>query len=411
MQAIVLIEVYAIFKSRRPPLQVSKIFEEVYQNVRAAPSDVCAAIENSNLCQLVNDISVLNGNLSYDEVMQASSSVYLDEFAFSNDAKCKQRLFLACYTLDQQHATLFGRQRTACFPGSGMDLPFPKPQSSWDANHERRGSGMPTPTRVWEAIDGGSLVGSGQSTYDVFQSMLMMACLGDSAELDSPGYAPDSGSDAAPLPSTMEQSPRIKMAYHAFMLCKHTPIRDLLAVAGESWVMAEKLSSQADYTAAQIEGRHWAKGFVDSAMEFSMGLEQAPVNRAVRHALKLLELHSNHPKTGLLFQEWAVYLASVVIWARAYVTSTRPHTRQRLSIPNLNEPRLSSHELDQAVSTVIAAGPSSHIDLDEAKNVLVWTRARIENVDIPHNCGLTNGALDVLGRLVAKGGEEGWFGS
>ena len=36
MQAMVLIEVYSIFKSRRPPLQLSKIFQDVYQTVRTS---------------------------------------------------------------------------------------------------------------------------------------------------------------------------------------------------------------------------------------------------------------------------------------------------------------------------------------------------------------------------------------
>ena len=92
---------------------------------------------------------------------------------------------------------------------------------------------------MWEAFEGGNPKELGRQSYDVFQSMLMMACLSEPAA-EAKGY--QYGDPSAVL-SAMEQSPRVKMAYNSFMLCKHTPIRDLLAVAGESWVMAEKMST------------------------------------------------------------------------------------------------------------------------------------------------------------------------
>ena len=60
---------------------------------------------------------------------------------------------------------------------------------------------------------------------------------------------------------------------------------------------------------------------------------------------------------------------------------------------------------------LLAAATNSDINLEQAKTVLLWTKARIETVDIPHNCGLTNGALDVLGKLATRGDEAGWFGA
>ena len=349
----------------------------------------------------------------------ADDSAYLEDFessASSLDAHVKQRLFLACYVLDQLHATLFGRRRTTCFSGVGTDLPFTRSQGSWDATNEHRMSDESEYSRVWEALDGGNMDERRQHSYDVFQFMLMMACVADSnTDSDSPGYAAHPTRDLSPILSTMEQSPRIKMAYNTLMLCKHTPIRDLLAVAGESWVIGEKLSSQAEYTAAQIESRQWAKGFTDPSMNFSVEQEQAPVNRALRYAWRILELYHNHPRTGLIFQEWSVYLASVVIWARAYVTSNKPPApgaaRLSVSVPKPSEPQPSPNELDQTVSAMIESGPNGNVIIDEAKNILLWTTTMIKEVDIPHNCGLTNGALDVLNKLVARGSEEGWFGS
>ena len=358
--------------------------------------------------KLANDVSAVSGEITNDS-MEMSSTGYLDEIALSIDGKCKQRLLLACYIIDQQHAVLFGRQRTSCFSGAGVDLPFPRTQASWDAKHTH--TNYTTHPRVWDAFDSDNSVDSGLQTYDVFQSTLMMACLEDGLDSDSPAYASDTNTWTSRMLSRLEQSPRIKMAYHTFMLCRNAPIRELLAVAGESWVMAEKLSNQAEYTTAQMETRHWAKGVPDSAAEFDFEAGRVPVSTAVRHALQMLELYLNHPKTGLLFQEWAVYLATLVLWARAYVTANKLEQGSRLSVANPSARRPSLPDLDQELPSLIATAVNSDINIEQAKTVILWTKARIETVDIPHNCGLTNGALDVLGKLAATGGEDGWFGS
>lgn len=340
-------------------------------------------------------------------------SGYSDDFdtALSPiDAHVRQRLLLACYVLEQQHASLFGRPGTSCFPGSAMDLPFPRSQVSWDTLHEQPVVDEPKYRRVFDALESADKEEHQSTTFDVFQSMLLMACLADSTdEPYDPVSAFYSSRNGSSIPCTMEQSPRVEMAYHTLMFCKHTPVRDMLAVAGESWVIGEKLTNPADYTASQIQCRQWAAGFGAHNIEFSLEPTQAPVNEALRHALRILELHQEHPKTGLLFQEWSVYLASVAIWARAYVTTNEAsqHGPRLSSLAS----RPSMAELDRTVTTTILSGSSGSIDIDDAMNILLWTKAKIEKVDIPHNCGLTNGALDVLGKLVSKGRGVGWFGS
>ena len=354
--------------------------------------------------KLANDVLAVSGDVSSDAI-NASNTAFMDEAALTIDIKCRQRLLLTCYTVDQQHAALFGRQRTNCYSGAGMDLPFPGNQSAWDAPHSHPPDSIRS-SRVWEAMDSASLDEPGQPPYDMFQSMLLMSVLAEGNDLDSSAYVPDRDK----LFSKMNQSPKIKMAHHTFMLCRYAPVRDLLGVAGESWVMAEKLSTQTEYTAAQMATRHWAKGMRDSATEFNLEASQISISSAIKHALKILELHSDHPKTGLLYEEWAMYLASITLWARAYVTAGKLEQGRRLSVANTPERRPSLHDLDQEIPVLLAAMTRNDVSLDQAKTILLWAKARIETVDIPHICGLTNGALDVLGKLAAKGTDDGWFG-
>lgn len=406
MQAIVLNEIYFLFGARRPPLHFSKTFVELYRML-ASDTEVFGY---DSVSPPPNTHTVHVGDL-VDEPWDSG---------FSNmDAKCKQRLLFVCYMLDQQHATLFGRQRTICVPMLGLTLPFPRPQFVWDAPHEHRAeihfqrqSDLPIYDRVFQAVgDVPSMTEVSQGPHDAFQSSLIMACLVDpSNDLQTCGFTADDGVDLSPILYAVEQSPRMRLTYHTFMLCKHSPVRDLLAVAGESWCMAEKLSSQADYTASQIEARAWAQGAADCCIDTGVDDQETPVQRALCHARQIIDIHRSHPKTGLLFQEWSVYLAAVVFWARAYVVEREPGRKPRLSIPSPAEPKLSSHELERDIAAVIDGGAVT-LGWKETKSVLLWVKLRIERVDMPHNCGLTNGALDVLGKLATRGNEDGWFGA
>ena len=390
-----------MFKARRPPLQFSRAFEDVYR---------CLGGDPEALNPLPSDLA-MNGMPNYlDE--------YVGSVTHADEVLSKQHLLAACYILDSQHATLFGRQLTSCYAGSGMELPFPVALSSWD------GKGGVNPRlnshqRVWQVLDRGNLDEPAQQPpRDVFQSMLMIACLANPSNASERFHPSDPNKDLLPVIGAMQQSAQIKMAYNTFMLCNNTPVRDLLAVAGESWVMAEKLSHQADYVASQIEARNWASAAGYPADFIAAGLDddqQPPVHKAVRHALRMIQLHMDHPKTGLPFQEWSVYLAAVVIWAFAHVSSSTftatTVQRPRLSVPDPVQPNLSTYEVEQTVTAVVSRSGSVAVEPEEARRVLLWAKAAIERVDLPHNCGLTNGALDVLGKLAMRGREDGWFGA
>ncbi len=361
--------------------------------------------------QLANDPSVVDPEI-LDSGPMAGTTIgsisSMDDFGglHTLDIQVRKRLLMICFMLDVQHATLFGRQKIACFTGAGLDLPFPERQSVWDAPSVRPTRDETSEQKVWQAISDGSTTGPAHPGYDFFQSTLILAAVC----VECPGLQTLSPEDLvsqqdnyASLFSMMEQSPRSKLAYHTGKLCRLTPIRDLLAVAGESWVMSEKLETAKQFAEAQHRCQEWASAKALEPFE-------EPVQKAVHHALKILELHQNYPKTGTLFQEWSIYIASVVIWARAHTTSKTPQRMLRLSVPQPTEPRMSTQEIERAASAVIASGASEPIDSEQAKHVLLWTKMKIEKVDVPHVCGLTNGALDVLGKLITRGNEDGWFG-
>lgn len=302
----------------------------------------------------------------------------------SIDTESKQRLLLSCYLLEEQCNSLFGRSSDIGFPGLCNNLPFPSRQATWDTPTEMQHSHSPPRERladVFRILQ----CNPPQRNLGAFQSSLMSAWL-----CDDSNNCVDSANDSQLLVNAMEQSARARLIYHTAMMCKNTPyLRDLLAVAGESWIMSEKLSTETEFYGAQIEVRKWASGgYGNSQM----------IQEAVSHALKILAIHQQTPKTGLLYQEWAVYLAALVIWAIAYVLSDR----------RIAGPALTPAALERSVCITIRNGHGAVKEWAEVHNILLWTQMKLQQVDVPHTCGLVSGALDVLGKLVARGSEDGW---
>ena len=295
----------------------------------------------------------------------------------------KQRLLLSCYLLVQQCNSLFGRSHDIDIPGLCSNLPFPSSQTTWGDLTGMQPSHNTSTERTADIFRILQCNGPPQQRFGAFQSSLMVAWLCDDSN-DCMGSA----NDYQTLAFAMEQSARTKLIYHTAMMCKNTPhLRDLLAVAGESWVMGEKLSTETLFFASQVEVRKWVSGgYGNSQM----------IQEAVSHALEILAIHQQTPKTGLLYQEWAVYLAAVVIWARAYVCFDE----------RIVGSALTTTQLESSVSK-IAKGHGS-VSYAEAHNILLWTQTKLQQVDVPHTCGLVSGALDVLGKLVVRGCEDGW---
>lgn len=294
-----------------------------------------------------------------------------------------------------------------------LTLPFPNTQECWDQGLYDHTLNAPSFERFYDALRPVPFMTiPSRIPHDIFTSTIMLNCLCDSnnsfEQLQITGFEDES--DLSNVLLAAERSPRARLSYHTFMLCKSTPVRALLAVAGESWVMAEKMSSQAEYMAAQLEVSRWVNGVpcADGPGQESQAREQ-DISKALDHAFEILRIHQAHSRTGIMFQEWAVHLATIMIWAYVHITS-----RQSPRATNgqcLDVSRLSQHELEVATLSILKNGSKGLTSWDQALCILTWTKKRLEKIDaIPHQNGLLSGALDVLGKLVANGDEEGrWF--
>ncbi|RMY99521.1 hypothetical protein D0864_04026 [Hortaea werneckii] len=403
MQAIVLTEVYTIFKARNLSAHFSPPFLEVYT-------------------LLENDHEALR-HPSADE--EYRSPLYLNDQRAEIDSQhgngravdiaCKQRLLSTCFILDQSNSAFFGRSQANCSAVAGHSLPLPQTASPWDASprpqldagYDGRAASMPSfdmVSHAQEALSG--TPADAKPETDAFKLEFLMACISDkNIGVDTFEYLAAGPNNEPSLVSASKSSPQTRLKYHLYMLCRNTPVRSLLSVVGESWCVGEKLNSHHDYSKAQAEAHGWANATARHHGE-PTAIDQAPF-----HARNILAIHRTYPRTGLLYHEWALFLSAIVIWARAYVSCTSGRRRPRLSI-SIPDPHRTKHpklSMEKTILEILGREDQS-VSSHEATAVLLWTKAQIERTHVSPNCGSANYVLDVLERLAMRGNEDGWFG-
>lgn len=146
-------------------------------------------------------------------------------------------------------------------------------------------------------------------------------------KVQSPG--PDNTEGAVDvLGQRLSNLPDALFSYHAIFCARNTPVRNLLAVSGETWRFGKKLENEADFRDAKSNLRRW----VESGDK---------PKRAVWHATQLLRLafgfamQQRSPELSMLYEQWALYLACLVCWAWGFDASRRQSRRPSENVPSI----------------------------------------------------------------------------
>jgi hypothetical protein len=233
----------------------------------------------------------------------------------------QQRLLQCCYLLECQQAILLARSlQPSLIPESEFDLTFPAHSSLWDANSPpewkfavQQCVNMP---RYIHEITTTATSTLNTGLFDIFQSSLIIAdrynLFNDHALIPSrPCSSNTFQSEYEPLLSC---SPIIKHQLLTAKLVHATPVRSLLAVSGETWILNEKVPSPAAMNGHISILQSWVNGIRTSDSE-----SQRPnVAAAVEFAIEILQ-HAIMSPTGRFRLEFGgemgLYFAVMVIWA------------------------------------------------------------------------------------------------
>ncbi|KAF2475328.1 uncharacterized protein BDR25DRAFT_101802 [Lindgomyces ingoldianus] len=307
-QALLLIEVLSQYAARRAPKSLSPRFESMYkklsQNFRATSSsvaDIMSAI-------------VIPENATYKRWSQWV------------ELSSQQHLLLCCYILESQQTTLLARQPQPSIlqTTSGFGLPFPAHAALWDAtDHTEWGMAaqqyLHFPTYVYEITPETSV-----GPFDSFQSSLLIAAYYNHFSNAMPYL---SGPSLVVIDHLLDQSPLTKHRLLTAKLLQVTPIRELLAVAGESWILSEKVTSPPDFANCKATLRTW----VSALWTPTTDAQSQAVKDALKLAIEIMQHAMMTPFNNLrlkLGADMGLFFATLVIWAVTVAANTRINTPQ-----------------------------------------------------------------------------------
>lgn len=300
-QALLLLEVMSQFRARRAATTLSNRFETLYQRLHQNMSEVVTSLET----------------LTAGRTPQNTSYELWKRWI---DLAGEQRLFQCCYILEFQQTVLLARtSHQSMISSRGLDLPMAVHSSLWDATNPSSWAlavqqYAHMPEYVCQ-IDPNSNMGP----FDVFQSSLLIAAhynhFGDSTSYLSPPNHPV-------IDHLVDNSPATKHLLLTAKLVQVTPVRSLLAVSGESWILSEKVPSATAFAQFKNILRSWVNGLWDTSVDMP--------TQAARDALKLsievLQLAMLTPADNMqlaLGADMGLYYATLVIWAVTVVAHTR----------------------------------------------------------------------------------------
>jgi hypothetical protein len=242
-----------------------------------------------------------------------------------------ERLLTSCYVLESQQSMLLAREPgPSMYQQSGLCLPFPAHCSVWDA---------PTLSDWTTAVHQHScspqyVDGVTPATVlvpcDPFQSSILIAAYYNRFEAASP-YT--SEPDTYEIERVLDDSFSTKQNLLTAKLFQVTPVRALLAVSGESWILSEKVSSTQAYTEHKINLRAWINQVwsVPSTVSQPVASEEAlNIARQILETALTLQPDGSELNMGL---DMGIYIAALVLWAVTTAASTRNEASEQMSQP------------------------------------------------------------------------------
>lgn len=372
LQVAFLAEAFIMFHSRRPSIKLSSRFEALVSLVSHRIQRFLFGPQ-ADRPQLQLDPATTTAT-SADTVSRcASTEELVQTHADWMDQETRRRLLLACYSIESQQAALVERHRNPTY----LNMSMPCSAELWEApdsstwqqqliNHEPA-----YPTCLYDAMT------NSRNLDDPFIASIMIAFLASHGETITP--------EPTAL-ATITSSPQGALIYHATQLVSHIPLRSILAVAGESFVLGHKIQSMQQYGNAKTSLDKWT--------------ETEGAAKAMYHAARLLRLIFDRGTIGILWEDWTLYLAALVCWTVGIWT-------QSAGIPRIAGP-LDESQIEPQMRSFLArfncdgenaSTDPSVTDYVGTKACLAWTSKKIAGQG---KGGLVSDAHFVLKKLVKR---------
>ncbi|KAJ9604155.1 hypothetical protein H2200_011678 [Cladophialophora chaetospira] len=331
LQCVFLLEILSKYCARRVEVEMSARFRSLFASLdqarRTLATDPLAVFRTLRKEQTADDI-------------QRAHKFWLEH-------ETRRRILQASTVLDLQQVSLFEQPATIIHydrpkrvgPGGlRLNISLPCAEELWETSPIEDWVEMAKESDASSPTKGRSLQKDKIQApkLDYFQIQVSLAN-NPSVTLDQLSPRNDQSGESAA---------RLTFNRHLRDMAKNTPIRQLLVVSGESWIMGKKLENEAEFQDAKRNLRVW----VDANRES---------RAAVWHATQLIRLRTKFTTSGstntdlsfsfhdthMLHEAWAFYLAALVCWAYGFSASTMVNNSghsSTVSEPTSNPSRSSS---------------------------------------------------------------------
>lgn len=307
-QAIFLIEVCSQYRARRAATTLSCRFEKVYRK---------AAKDFGSITSKINDI------------VGHTKDATLECWNRWIELATWQHLLLSCYILETQQVLLLAREPLpSLLHHSGLDLPFPGYTALWDATTPTEWAAAVCQSPHLPQYVYGVTADLMVTPFDCFQSSLLLAAHYQPFDPSSP-YA--SGPLTLDFEHLLDTSPTTMRKLLTAKLVQVSPIRALLAVSGESWILSKKVTDAHMFSAFKTSLRAWISQLWSPTLPDT---HSVPVNEALGLSIEILQQALKEQKDSLtpgIGTDMGIYFAALVLWAITTAANTRVKESQKVA--------------------------------------------------------------------------------
>lgn len=214
---------------------------------------------------------------------------------------------------------------------------------------------------------------------------------------------------------------------HTYLALYHTPLHDLLAIAGDTWVFAQKITPPSAFHAAQSRLKIWSTSLAAA--------------QATHHACRILYESLIHPWTSpsgdrsttphCISDYWSLYVSALICWAfghryqnssNANSTLSRRNSSSAIGAMDVDEATISDAAHIKAVkyaNDILELGVEALLTSKAAvkcdtTGVIDAVRQRLEFESVGNKSGLLVDAVTVLTKIkeggrTKDGGRTKWF--
>lgn len=338
--------------------------------------------------------------------------------------EARQRLLSACFMFDVHQFMYHQQSRTRGRESIRSLVCLPCPDSLWNVT---------TPTEEWQArrseyisqplhlLEQGLQSQTAIHTDPFSQSLLICWFAAKLPPRENPRYPNEfiSGTlypEFHMFANLFPESPQ-KLTYLALY---NTPLYSLLAVSGDTWVFAQKITPPSEFFEAQFRLKKWSVSF--TAAQATYHACQV-LSQALSQPLSVSS--DDHIKTGHISDYWSLYVCALICWAYGHKyqnVGNLPLSRKSSDgdVSNMDSDMMSLSEetrlraltytsiiLDRTVDD-LHSNKSITSTKGDTVGVIDAVRHRLEIESMGNKSGHFVDAIGVLGKI-KKGIRGKWF--